>query len=581
MNFITKAFYKLAGLEINGANGETDRLRITDYRHWLLNLLTVFILIIVAMIPIVKYVMLVYEGREITTNQAIIFVVQTVTTTGYGELLPFESYQMTLISIFLMISGVFLIFMIIGSIMTSLIEKRIVPKAPTSTKMHEHVIFTSYNETIDRTIKLIKQHHIPYVVAAQEQQEAVELITKGIHAICANPHHDDGLKRLGIHRARLVVASSEDTQNINITLAISTISKTPVVAVMENNNRAQLAYDAGARQVVILEETLGRQLVDWICADASPTEFLKLIDVDVTPELINQLKPSIIHIGSRSEFKNQTIGDVKIRTATGATVVAIWGPDGGITTPSADTIINESTLIVLGPSDNVDRLASYVGGPGPGEHVILAGAGRVGQEAGKMLNKAGIYPVVIDLLDRPLFFQGKLIVGDTTKPHVLQQARVEEADTIIITLHDDSLNIFTVLASRHLNPNINVVVRAVHLETVERLHQAGANHVLSESLLGSQLLQVAMVEMGVLPRLKGYLIRELLWRSTPVQIQSLAEKHRGNMKIICVVRDDKILQPKADYTLQQNDKIVVMGKEEHVTLLQQQGAVLISSAPYQ
>ena len=102
---------------------------------------------------------------------------------------------------------------------------------------------------------------------------------------------------------------------------------------MENNERARLAYAAGAKQVVVLEETLGRQLVNWICADAIPTEFLKLIDVDVSPHIITQLKPSIIHIGSRSRFSDQSIGDMKIRTKTGATVAAVWHPDGTITTP--------------------------------------------------------------------------------------------------------------------------------------------------------------------------------------------------------------------------------------------------------
>ena len=54
-------------------------------------------------------------------------------------------------------------------------------------------------------------------------------------------------------------------------------------------------------------------------------------------------------------------------------------------------MLDQSTLIVLGPHDNVDRLATFMGGPGPGGHVVLVGAGRVGQEAGKVLNQANIY----------------------------------------------------------------------------------------------------------------------------------------------------------------------------------------------
>lgn len=543
-------------------------LRVTDYSQRLLSrLFALFLLMIIILIPLVRYLMLVYEKREITLGQAAVFIIQTITTTGYGELLPFKSYPMVILSIFLMVSGVFMIFMIAGTLMATLIETRIVPKAPTSTKMSGHVVFTGYNETVARTIQLIERHNIPYIVAAEEQSQAVELIEKGLNCVCANPNYDDGLRRLNVGQARLVVASSDDTANINIALAISTMSNAPVLAVMENDKRAQLAYAAGAKQVVVLEETLGRQLVDWICADAIPTEFLKLIDIDLSPHILSQLKPSIIHIGSRSRFSSQTIGDAKIRTKTGATIAAIWHPDGTVTSPSADTKINDSTLIVLGLRDNVDRMVSYVGGTGPGVHVVLVGAGRVGQEAGKELNSAGIYPVTIDIVNRPLYFRGELVVGDATKPHVLQKARIEEADTLIVTLDNDSLNIFTVLAGLHLNPRLNVVARAVKAEAVHRLRQAGANHVLAESLLGCQLLQVAMVEAGVLPKLSNYTIREVTWRYEPIQIQTLAEKHKGLIKIICIYKEGRIFEPTADYQLQKNDIIVVLGSPQHIKRL--------------
>ncbi len=543
-------------------------LSVTDYSQRLLfRLFAFFFLLIIALIPLARYLMLTYEGREITMGQAAVFIVQTITTTGYGEFLPFKSHYMVALSIFLMISGVFMIFMIAGTLMATLIESRIVPRAPTVTRMSRHIVFTDYNEMVARTIKLIERYHIPYIVAAREQSEAVGLIEKGLHCICADPNYDEGLKKLNVGQARLVIACSEDTSNINASLAISTMSKTPVLAVMENNKRAELAYAAGAKQVVVLEETLGRQLVGWICAAAIPTEFLKLIDIEISPRIMEQLKPTIIHIGSRSRFGSQSIGDAQIRTKTGATIAAIWHPDGTVTSPTADTKINDSTLIVLGQRDSVDRLVSYVGGAGPGKHVILVGAGRVGQEAGKELNSAGIVPVTIDIANKPLYFSGELVVGDATKPHVLQKARIDKADTLIVTMDNDSLNIFTVLAGLHLNPQLNVVSRAVKAEAVNRLRQAGANHVLTESLLGCQLLQVAMVEAGVLPKLSDYVIRQVLWRYEPIKIRMLAEKHQGRFKIICIFRKDRVLEAMADYQLQKNDIFIVLGSPQHIEQL--------------
>jgi voltage-gated potassium channel len=562
--------------EIIGWEGSTGRqvrrrallFPVTDYSQRLLfRLFAFFLFIIIVLIPLTKYLMFVYEGRRITIGQAAVFIVQSITTTGYGELLPFKSYPMVILSIFLMVSGVFMIFMIAGTLMATLIESRIVPRAPSYTKMDGHIIFTGYNEMVARTIQLVERYRIPYVVAASEQQEAVALVEKGLHCICANPNYDEGLKRLNVNQARLVIVCGDDTENINASLAVSTMCQTPVLAVMENNKRAQLAYAAGAGKVVVLEETLGRQLVGWICATAIPTEFLKLIDIEISPRIMEQLKPSIIHIGSRSKFGNQSIGEAKIRTKTGATIAAIWHPDGTVTSPSADTKINDSTLIVLGLRDNVDRLVSYVGGAGPGKRVILVGAGRVGQEAGKELNRAGIFPITVDRVNKPLYFRGELVVGDATKPHVLQKARIEKADTLIVTLDNDSLNIFTVLAGLHLNPQLNVVSRAVQAEAVNRLRQAGANHVLTESLLGYQLLQVAMVETGVLPKLSDYAIRQVVWRHEPVRIRTLAEKHERRFKIICIFKGDRAFEPTADYLLQKDDIFVVLGSPGHIEQL--------------
>jgi voltage-gated potassium channel len=544
---------------------ESRYFRVADYTKWLLfRILALAVVWILILIPLIVYFMRVFEGREISAGQAAVFIVQTLTTTGYGELLPFHSFPMVILSILLMISGVFLIFMTAGTLMASLVESRVTPRAPTSTSLKDHVVFTSFNEIVARTIVLLEYHRLPYVVATPEQPEAVELMRAGINCICADPRYDMGLKKLNSSAAKLIVATNQDTDNINITLGVSTSSDTPILAMMENEKRAELASAAGAHHVVALEETLGKQLVDWICADASPTRFLELLKVEVSPDIIAQLKPSIIHVGFNSEFCGKTIGDARLRSETGATVIAVWNEDGTISTPLATTIINESTLLVLGPSDNVDRLAELMGGPGPGEHVVLIGAGRVGQEAGKRLNNSGIKPCVVDIAQRPLYFKGELIVGDATKPHILHAVEIERANTLIVTINDDSLNIFTVLASRYLNPAIDVMARAVHVDAVDRLHQAGANHVLSESILGFQLLQIAMVEMGVLPKVPDYVVREVFWQGESITIGKLTQEHAAKFKIICAVKNETAMRPTLNYTLSRGDRLVVLGPPANI-----------------
>ena len=67
------------------------------------------------------------------------------------------------------------------------------------------------------------------------------------------------------------------------------------------------------------------------------------------------------------------------------------------------------------------------------------------------------------------------------KPHVLQKARIEEADTLIVTLDNDSLNIFTVLAGLHLNPVLMLWPERSR-PGCSSSAAGRANHVLAESL---------------------------------------------------------------------------------------------------
>ncbi len=120
------------------------------------------------------------------------------------------------------------------------------------------------------------------------------------------------------------------------------------------------------------------------------------------------------------------------------------------------------------------------------------------------------------------------------------------------------------MATRQVNPNVNTMARAVHVDAIERLHQAGANHVLSESILGFQLLQIAMVEMGVLPKLSDYVIREVVWNGKPITIHELTKKYSGKFKIICVVEDKTAIEPSLDYSLREGIHLVVLGSPANI-----------------
>ncbi len=73
-----------------------------------------------------------------------------------------------------------------------------------------------------------------------------------------------------------------------------------------------------------------------------------------------------------------------------------------------------------------------------------------------------------------------------------------------------------------------------------------------------------MVEMGVLPKLPDYVVREVTWNGKPVNIHELTKQHAGKFKVICVIEDKTAVEPSPNYSLTEGTRLVVLGSPEHI-----------------
>ncbi|MBI1973809.1 NAD-binding protein [Candidatus Micrarchaeota archaeon] len=123
-------------------------------------------------------------------------------------------------------------------------------------------------------------------------------------------------------------------------------------------------------------------------------------------------------------------------------------------------------------------------------HFIVVGAGRVGTEICQKLKERKKQVVVVDMqseVAQRLEEKGFTVIkGDVTDEHVLEQAGVRQASTIITAMGNDAQNIFVTLSAKELNPRIRVIARAEKHGAVHKLRQAGADEVIMPALLGAQ-----------------------------------------------------------------------------------------------
>ncbi|RPH51250.1 MAG: sodium:proton exchanger [Planctomycetota bacterium] len=112
---------------------------------------------------------------------------------------------------------------------------------------------------------------------------------------------------------------------------------------------------------------------------------------------------------------------------------------------------------------------------------IVVGYGPVGQTVTRILQEFGIHPVIIDLnIDTITRLKGQgmsALYGDASKAEILKHAGIDKAKHLILTLPDLEARTPVILEARHLNADLNIIVRARYLTEKKVLGDLGVTAV--------------------------------------------------------------------------------------------------------
>ncbi|WP_121742019.1 NAD-binding protein [Natronorubrum halophilum] len=81
-----------------------------------------------------------------------------------------------------------------------------------------------------------------------------------------------------------------------------------------------------------------------------------------------------------------------------------------------------------------------------------------------------------------------VVTGNPSDEEPLERAKIERASAILVATNHDAEDALAILTARQLAPNTRIVAAATDRENTEKLERAGANVVISPSLLGGHLL---------------------------------------------------------------------------------------------
>eukprot|EP00831_Metopus_contortus_P035100 TRINITY_DN2794_c0_g1_i4.p1 TRINITY_DN2794_c0_g1~~TRINITY_DN2794_c0_g1_i4.p1 ORF type:complete len:368 (-),score=74.11 TRINITY_DN2794_c0_g1_i4:339-1442(-) len=136
-------------------------------------------------------------------------------------------------------------------------------------------------------------------------------------------------------------------------------------------------------------------------------------------------------------------------------------------------------------------------------HIIICGYGKMGRATIEALLDDDFCNVVlveksqakIDLIDPA--HKVPHIVGDATLEHVLQQAGITKARSLVATLDSDADNLFLVLTARSMNSSLKIIARSESDVNRTKFIQAGATKTVSPYAAGAQRVFSLLTASGM------------------------------------------------------------------------------------
>lgn len=311
-------------------------------------------------------------GDGYTWLDAAYMTVITLTTVGFGEVIPVRGDQSAeLFTIFLIIFGMgtFLYFVssltafiVEGELMEMLWRRRLDKKLA---RMKDHFVVAGVGKT--------GSHVLPEIIGSDRQCVVIDRDVEAIYALFdeigeevpfieGDATDDDTLQKAGVDRAAGVVCSlGNDRDNLFVTISARRLNPHAAIVTRGEDPRSEKKFKMAGATSVIYTNVLGGMRMAAEVLRPEVTTFLDLMMVDhdhyrMVEEMV---------VPSDSPLVGRKIREIRLRDHCDALIIAVWdsteseyhfnpGPDFEIP--------GESKLIVLILIEDVPKLEALIEG---------------------------------------------------------------------------------------------------------------------------------------------------------------------------------------------------------------------------
>ena len=444
--------------------------------------------IVIIVYSILFHYIMELEGQYHSWVTGFYWTLTVMSTLGFGDI-TFESDIGRFFSIVVLLSGIFMLlillpFAFIRHFYVPLIESkrknRVPREVPPKTK--DHILICSYDIIARDLVKRLEQENTPFFIIQNDLKEAIEKYDTNLPVLFGELDNEITFIHANLQDAKLVLVNRDDVENTKIILTIRNIAPDiPIVAIATDDESVDVQELSGANHVLPVKRWLGEQLANRINAQHAKSQPIgKYEDLLIAELPINH-----------TSLVSKTIRETRLRQKFGVSIVGIWERGRLKPITGNEKLSDDSVLVIIGNKEqlqSIDELfENYLVNPNP---VLLIGGGRVGLSAARSLHKNGVLVNLIDkdpdVCKKVKPYCNKVFTGKASDYELLKEAGILEAPSILLSTHEDAMNIHLASYCRKLNKEVRIVSRISEARNIDIMHRAGANFVLSNATLGSE-----------------------------------------------------------------------------------------------
>ncbi|MFQ3167941.1 MAG: Trk K+ transport system NAD-binding subunit [Limisphaerales bacterium] len=530
--------------------------------------LVVIVLMFVALSTAMFHWLMEREGQKYNRFDGFYWTMVTMSTLGYGEI-TFNDWPGKLFSIGVMLFGmmsmlVILPFAFIRFAYEPWMEAQNAARTPRTLpeETHGHVILTNLDAVSQALIHKLEQYAIPYVLLVGDKDEALRLLDQGFVIAVGDTDDPGAYRNVRVEQAAMVVATGKDEANANIAFTVRELvdNRVRMVTLAKSEASVDILELAGSQNVIRLGDTMGQFLARRTIGNDAMAHVIGHFDELLIAEAMVTGTPLV----------GKTLAECNFSEMTHTNVVGVWDR-GEYKGAGPDTRISESTVLVLAGSKEMIQHYNQVFCIYHAEesHVVIIGGGRVGRATARALAKRGLKYRIVEEMPSRIRNDKYYVQGSAARIEVLEEAKIKEASTVIITTGQNDTNIYLTIYCRKLCPDIQIISRANSERNISTLHRAGADFVVSYASMGANIIFNLLKHSDILMVAEGLNIFRI---ELPEHLEgrSLVEseiRQRTGCSVIAIQReidgrDTHLIHLDPTELLQVGDELVLIGNVE-------------------